>query len=129
MIRVILFDGECNFCNKSVQFILNNDSKEYFKLASLQSNIGKKIIQEYNIKQNTDSIVYIENNKYYSKSSAVLRICKKLDGIIKIGFVLLIVPKPIRDFFYRIFANNRYKWFGKNNCIIPTSEIKKRFLI
>ncbi|MCE5040783.1 DUF393 domain-containing protein [Mammaliicoccus sciuri] len=52
-----------------------------------------------------------------------------LDGIIKIGFVLLIVPKPIRDFFYRIFANNRYKWFGKNNCIIPTSEIKKRFLI
>lgn len=127
--RIILFDGDCNFCDKSVQFIINRDPKGYYKLASLQSNAGKKIKQKMNIPEDLDSMIYIHNNRYYDRSSAILRICKNLKGVVKWGYILLIIPKPIRDFFYKIIAKNRYKWFGKKtSCMIPTPEMKKRFL-
>lgn len=129
MNRIILFDGECNFCNKTVQFIIKRDPKGYFKFASLQSDIGKKLLKKFNAQQDLDSLFLLEKDRFYYKSSAVLRICKKLKGVYKIGYFLLVIPKPIRDYFYSIFSKNRYKWFGKsNNCVIPSPEMRNRFL-
>jgi len=126
---IILFDGECNFCEKSVQFIIKRDPNGYFKFASLQSEIGKKLRKKYNVPEHIDSLLLIEQDKWYDKSSAALRICKNLKGFYKISFVFLIIPKPIRDFFYDILAKNRYKWFGKtNHCVIPSQKIRNRFL-
>jgi predicted DCC family thiol-disulfide oxidoreductase YuxK len=126
---IILFDGVCNFCNQSVQFIIKRDPHNYFKFASLQSELGQKLLHQYGIDENTDSVVLIEHNKPYVKSSAALRLCWNLHGAWKMGSLLLIVPCPIRDFFYNIIAKNRYKWFGKvDSCMLPTLETKDRFL-
>ncbi|MBM7571484.1 thiol-disulfide oxidoreductase DCC family protein [Aquibacillus albus] len=129
MDRIILFDGECNFCDKSVQFIIKRDPEAYFKFASLQSDVGKKLMKQYNAPEDIDSFVLIENNKYYLKSSAALRVCKHLKGLWKFPYFFLAVPVPIRDFFYEIIAQNRYKWFGKKeSCMLPSPEERKRFL-
>jgi len=129
MERVILFDGECNFCDKSVQFILKRDPKGLFMFASLQSNIGKELLTQYNVPSGIDSFVLIEGNNYYLKSSAALRVCKNLKGGWKIPYFLLVIPKPLRDFIYEIVAKNRYKWFGtKKSCMLPSQEERKRFL-
>ena len=128
MNEIVLFDGDCNLCDKSVHFIINRDQQGYFKFAAQQSNVGQQLLKPHP-HQNTDSIVLITKKKYYTKSSAALRICKHLDGPWKIFFLFLIVPRPIRDFIYDILAKNRYKWFGKKeSCFLPTPDIKKRFL-
>ena len=129
MDRIILFDGDCNFCDQSVQFIIKRDPQGLFKFASLQSEIGKKLLNKYNTPSDLDSFVLIEGNHCYFKSSAALRICKNLKGVWKLLYVLLVVPKPLRDFFYGIIAENRYKWFGiKESCMLPSPEERKRFL-
>lgn len=129
MDRIILFDGDCNFCDQSVQFIIKRDPQGLFKFASLQSEIGKKLLNKYNTPSDLDSFVLIEGNHCYFKSSAALRICKNLKGMWKLLYVLLVVPKPLRDFFYGIIAENRYKWFGiKESCMLPSPEERKRFL-
>ena len=129
MKKVILFDGECKFCDQSVQFIIKRDPIGYFKFASLQSDIGKELLNKYNAPKDIDSFVLIEDNNCYFKSSAALRICKNLKGGWKILYVLLVVPKPIRDLFYGFIAKNRYKWFGKKeSCMLPSPEERKRFL-
>ncbi len=126
--KIILFDGICHFCDRSVQFIIKYDPTGIFKFASLQSNTGKKLLEHYNIPTGTDSLVLIEDQNYSVMSTAALRICKHLDGLWKLGYLLILIPKPIRDFFYRIFAKNRYKWFGqKQSCPIPPLEIRDRF--
>lgn len=128
MEKIILFDGECNFCDRSVQFIIKRDPKGIFKFASLQSEIGKEICKKYNV-PNIDSLVLIDNNNYYLKSSAALKICRQLKGLWKLLYIFFIIPKPIRDFAYETFAKNRYKWFGKkDSCMIPSPEDRKRFL-
>lgn len=127
--RIILFDGECNFCDQSVQFIIKRDPKGYFKFTSLQSEIGKESLNKYNAPKDIDSFVLIEDNSCYVKSSAALRVCKKLRGAWKLLYVFLVLPKNFRDFFYEIIAKNRYKWFGKKeSCRIPSPEERKRFL-
>lgn len=129
MTNIILFDGECRFCDKSVQFIMKRDPHGHFKFASLQSEVGIELLSKYGIPTNVDSFVLIENNTYYVKSSAALRVCKKLKGAWKFLYVLLLVPVPLRDFFYQIIAKNRYKWFGKKeSCLLPSPEERKRFL-
>lgn len=129
MKKLILFDGECNFCDRSVQFIIKRDPKAYFKFSSIQSEIGQSLRKRNNIPQQIDSLVLIDDNKWYCKSSAVLRVCRNLSGLWKICVFFLIVPRPIRDFFYEIIAKNRYKWFGKkDSCMLPASEIRDRFL-
>ncbi|MEN1969547.1 thiol-disulfide oxidoreductase DCC family protein [Lentibacillus sp. N15] len=129
MERIILFDGACNFCDKSVQFILKRDPNGRFKFASLQSDIGKDLLRKYDAPSDIDSMVLIEGNKCYFKSSAALRICKNLKGLWKLLYFLLAVPKPLRDVFYKIIAKNRYKWFGKKeSCMLPSPEERKRFL-
>jgi predicted DCC family thiol-disulfide oxidoreductase YuxK len=127
--RIILFDGVCNLCNSSVQFIIKRDPKGYFKFASLQSKFGQGILKQYGLDQDIDSFVLIENNIPYLRSTAALRICKNLIGFWKFLSVFLLVPPSIRDFLYRIIAKNRYKWFGKKDtCMIPTPEMNNRFL-
>lgn len=129
MNAIVLFDGQCNVCDKSVQFILKRDKEGYFRFASLQSETGIKLLKQNNLPIDIDSFVLVENNKVYMKSTAALKVSKNLDGIWKLLYVFIIVPKPIRDKCYEFFAKNRYKWFGKKEtCMIPTPEIRKRFL-
>ncbi|PWU67697.1 MULTISPECIES: thiol-disulfide oxidoreductase DCC family protein [Gracilibacillus] len=129
MKKVILFDGVCNFCNHSVQFIIKHDPKQKFQFASLQSKIGEQFKKDYHIPHHIDSIVLIDEEKAYTKSTAALRIAKELKGLYKGLYVLLIIPKPIRDKIYQIVAKNRYRWFGKRtSCMIPNPEDKQRFL-
>lgn len=117
-------------CNKSVQFVIEHDEQNYFKFASLQSNFGQTFLKENKLNQTTfDSIIYIEDDKYYTKSSAALKIAKHLDKNISWLNYFSVVPKPIRDFFYNIIAKNRYKFFGKQeSCWLPTKELKAKFL-
>jgi predicted DCC family thiol-disulfide oxidoreductase YuxK len=129
MERIILFDGSCNFCDLSVEFIIKRDPKGVFKFASLQSDIGKELLYKHNVPEDIDSIVLIEGKKCYLKSLAALRISKKLKGFWKLSYVFIVVPNKIRDLLYDFIAKNRYKWFGKNGrCMIPSLDEKKRFL-
>ncbi len=127
---IILFDGVCNFCNDSVNFMIERDSKNYFRFATLQSDIAEKLANEYDFDpKNTDSIILIEDAKVYVHSTAALKIARNLDGIWSTFYVIIIVPKFIRDFFYKLFAKNRYKFFGKKDaCMIPTAEVREKFL-
>lgn len=129
MDKVILFDGECNFCDQSVQFIIKRDPKGIFKFASLQSDVGRDLLKQFNAPEDIDSFVFIDHNKCYFKSTAALKVCKDLKMPWKLTYFLLIVPKPIRNFFYGVLAQNRYKWFGKkDNCMLPSPEERERFL-
>lgn len=129
MKHIVLFDGECHFCDNSVQFIIKRDPNSRYLFASLQSEIGRELLKKYRISPNIDSLVLIEGDEYYVKSTAALRICRQLTGFWKMMQILLIIPAPLRDYFYEMFAKNRYKWFGrKEQCELPSPEIKQRFL-
>lgn len=127
---IILFDGVCNLCNSSVNFIIKHDSKEHFLFASLQSDAAKEILLHYNYENlNINSIILIENGIIYKKSTAVLKISKSLNGIISTSYLFIIVPKFLRDWIYTRIARNRYQLFGKKDkCMVPSKETKKRFL-
>jgi predicted DCC family thiol-disulfide oxidoreductase YuxK len=129
MSGIILFDGVCNFCNRTVQFIIKRDKQGLFKFASLQSEIGKELLKKHGIDQNIDSFILIVHERYYMKSTAALHVCKKLKGAWKLFYLFKIVPTPLRDIVYDHIAKNRYKWFGKREaCVVPSKEIKNRFL-
>lgn len=126
---VILFDGVCNFCDVSVQFILNRDPNETFHFASLQSEAGQELLNKYHVRDDVDSMILIENDKVYYKSSAALRISRHLRGAWKLLYVFMVVPAPIRNVVYDLIARNRYKWFGqKESCMLPPPNVRKRFL-
>ena len=129
--KIILFDGVCNLCNSSVQFIIKHDKKDIFRFTSLQSEIGKKIIKYLGVdNKNTDSIIlYIPGKAYYIKSDAVINITKELSGIYSSLRMFSIFPKSINDVLYEYIAKKRYDWFGKSdNCIMPTPEHQSKFL-
>lgn len=129
MKSIVLFDGECNVCDASVQFILKRDAQGYFQFASLQSEIGQSLLKRYNIPPATDSLVLIDQEKAYTQSTAALKITKHLDGLWKWCYGAIIIPSLIRDCAYNVLANNRYKWFGKKEmCLLPTNEQRERFL-
>lgn len=127
---ILLFDGYCNLCHSSVQFILRHEKNQEIYFTSLQSKIGVEILNYYNIDPvKTNSLVLIEKNKSYVKSTAALRLAKHLKGIFPIAFGLLIIPVFIRNLVYDFIAKNRYKWYGKkDSCLIPDPELAKRFL-
>ncbi|MEP7074420.1 MAG: thiol-disulfide oxidoreductase DCC family protein [Acidobacteriota bacterium] len=126
---IVLFDGICNFCNGSVNFIIARDEARYFKFATLQSEAGQTLRAKYGIGDDIDSIILVENDAAYIYSSAPLRVARRLSGAWWLFGVFWIFPKAIRDYFYRMFARNRYKLFGqKEVCMIPTPEIRARFL-
>ncbi len=128
--HIILFDGVCNLCHSSVQFVIKHDKKNKFKFAALQSDSGQTLLKKFDLPLNDfNSFVYIQGGQYYLKSSAVLKVAKKLGGGWKLLYGFLIIPKFIRDFFYNIVAQSRYRVFGKqDSCMIPTPELKQRFL-
>jgi predicted DCC family thiol-disulfide oxidoreductase YuxK len=127
--RIILFDGVCNLCNNSVQFIIKRDSAGYFKFASLQSETGQTLLKKHHLNTDLNSFVLIENETAYVKSSAALRVCSKLSGVWRILSIFRILPPFIRDLGYDYVAKNRYKWFGKKeSCMLPLPEWKQRFL-
>ncbi len=130
MYHIILFDGVCNLCNSSVNFVIRHDSKNKFKFAALQSDTGNELVQKYEIDpRETDSIILIQGKNHYIKSSAALRIAKDLSGVYPLLFVFMIIPPFIRNWVYDYIAKNRYKWYGKmDNCMIPTKELKDKFL-
>ncbi|MBU9721932.1 thiol-disulfide oxidoreductase DCC family protein [Bacillus alkalicola] len=126
---IILFDGVCNLCNGSVQFIIKRDHERYFKFASLQSDVGQSLVKEYNIPNDMDSFILIDGDNYYLKSSAALRVARKLSGGWRLLYPFIIVPPPIRNIFYHLIAKNRYRLFGKrDSCMMPSPEMKNRFL-
>lgn len=127
---IILFDGVCNFCNSSVNFIIRRNSKSTICFAALQSAAGKKLLERYDFPlTEMQTIVFIENGMVYTKSTAALRICRHLRGLWPLCYGFIIVPRFIRDGIYNLIAKNRYKWFGvRQECMIPTPDMKKRFL-
>lgn len=129
--KIILFDGVCNFCNNSILTIIKYDKSNSFLFTSLQSDTGKRIVDHLGIDTSKiDSIVLYEPNISYDiKSTAALKIMNNFGGIWKLSQVLYIFPRPLRDLVYDFIARNRYKWFGKREeCMIPTKEIKKKFI-
>lgn len=129
--QLILFDGVCNLCNSSVQFVIKRDKNDRFRYAALQSEVGQKIIDKFNIDTSkTDSIILYSNEKGISyKSTAALKIASQLGFPTNILSVFLIVPAFIRNVVYDYIAKNRYKWYGKkDHCMIPTPELKSKFL-
>lgn len=127
---IVLFDGVCNFCNSRINFIIRHDKNDYFRFAPLQSEIAEKIFAGKNIHTvSMDSFILVEHGKVYTRTSAALRIAKHLSGGWSLFFGFIIVPPFIRDIFYKIIANNRYKWWGKReSCMIPTPEERAKFL-
>lgn len=130
MQRIVLFDGDCNFCDASVQFIIKRDPSAHFHFASIQSEIGQELIQKHAIPATVDSLILVENDKTYIQSTAALRIAKKLDGLWHLLFLFILIPPPIRNGVYHYIAKNRYRWFGKKEsaCALPSPEVRKRFL-
>ena len=128
--EIVLFDGVCNLCNNTVQFIIRKEKKPHLKFATLQSATGKKLIEKYNVHQdNSGSVIYIKNGKAYTKTSAALRLTKRLRGLYPMLSLFLILPTFSRDWLYNLISKNRYKWWGKSeSCQTPTSELRKRFI-
>lgn len=127
---IILFDGVCNLCNKSVQFVLKKDKKKQFLFASLQGTTGQSLLEQYQLpRDQLTSFVLIENGKAYTRSAAALRVAKLLGGGWSLLYGFMITPPFVRDGVYNWIARNRYKWFGKmDSCWVPTPELKARFL-
>ena len=127
---IVFFDGVCNLCNQSVQFLIKKDKKDIFKFASLQSQTGQEFCKAQNISLNElTSVIYFKDGKTHIKSSAALHALKDLGGLWQLSFGFIIVPKVIRDFVYDLIAKNRYRLFGKRQeCMLPTAENKAKFL-
>lgn len=129
MERIVLFDGVCNFCNGAVNFIIRSDPEKRFKFAALQSEFGARKRAEYNIGDDVDSIILIEDGKAYMHSTAGLMVARGLGGIWALSYIFIIVPAFIRDWAYKLFARYRYKIFGRQEaCMLPTPDVRDRFI-
>jgi predicted DCC family thiol-disulfide oxidoreductase YuxK len=127
---IILFDGICNLCNSSVLFVIRQDRHQKFKFASLQSAYGQQQMQYFHLPSGElSTVLLIKNGKLYQKSNAALEIARNLSGLWPLFYIFKVIPPFIRDGVYDWIARNRYRWFGKKNeCMIPTPELKARFV-
>lgn len=129
--NIILFDGVCNLCNASINYVIDHDVNDLYRFVALQSDLGIEI-QEYLGIATTDLdsiILYIPNEAYYVKSTAAIKIMKSFKGIWKLSIIFQVIPEMIRNIIYDYIAKNRYKWYGKQDaCRIPTKELKAKFL-
>jgi predicted DCC family thiol-disulfide oxidoreductase YuxK len=127
---ILLFDGYCNFCNSTVNFILKHDHRDRFRFAALQSDTGKKLLLQHGIHpEKTDSVILIRDGKYYLRSAASLRIAMNLGPGWKLLGVFYIIPPFLRNAVYNLIARNRYKWFGKReSCRMPDEKEKHKFI-
>jgi len=127
---LVFFDGVCNLCNSTVQFLLKIDKYQRLQFCSLQGEAAKKILPAYQIStEKLSSIIFIHDNKAYTESSAVLEIFRVVGGLWICMYVFKIIPAFIRNAFYRLIAHYRYQWFGKKDqCMIPPASVQSRFL-
>lgn len=127
---VLLFDGVCNLCNSSVQFIIERDPEAHFRFASLQSDEGKALLDRFDDRPlDLSSVVLVQDGQLYARSEAALRVARQLGGGWSLLYAFIFVPRPIRDAVYNWIARNRYRWFGKKDaCMIPSPDLKARFL-
>ena len=128
--HIILFDGVCNFCNFWVNFIIDRDKDDIFKFAALQSEAGQKLLNKFNLKtEDFDTFILIDSEIYFTKSTAALKIARKLNYPVKVLYYFIFIPKFLRDLIYSLIAINRYKLFGKRDvCRVPTENEKEKFL-
>ncbi|RXM48929.1 thiol-disulfide oxidoreductase DCC family protein [Flavobacterium sp. YO12] len=129
--KIILFDGVCNLCSNAVQFVIKHDKKDTFRFVALQSDLGKEICTYIGVDQTKiDSIImYNPGVAYYYKSDAVIEIAEDLGGLYSLMAIFKILPEKLRNYIYDYIAANRYKWYGKKeSCMIPTPELKAKFL-
>lgn len=127
---IVLFDGLCNLCSSSVQFIITHDPKNRFRFASLQSDFGQKILHENHLSAtDLNSFILYENGKIYTRSTGALKVAKQLSGPWKLLSGFLILPPFLRDGIYNLVSRNRYKWFGKkSSCWLPSKSLNSRFI-
>lgn len=127
---LIIFDGVCVFCNGVVNFIIKRDSACVFTFSPMQSEVAQSLIKQHHAsKEILNTLMLIKNGTCYLRTDAILEIAKDLSGMWYLFNVFKIIPRPIRDFLYTLFARNRYKLFGKrNSCMVPTESVKKRFI-
>lgn len=128
--NLVLFDGVCNLCNQAVDFIIRKDKKDKFKVGALQDSVVKDLLKDYTIDENyLDSLVLIQGDDVFYKSSAALRIARDLGGFWQIFYIGILLPESIRDRIYDWIGRNRYKWFGKKEtCRLPTPSEKEKFI-
>lgn len=130
--NVIIFDGVCSLCNAWVDFVLRREKEDIFSFAANQSDEGQEILKKFNKtfdNEEVDTVFLLEDGQLYERSTAALRIVKKLSFPWNLAYGFVIIPRPIRDFFYKIIAKNRYRWFGKkNSCRLPTPEERAKFI-
>lgn len=129
---ILLFDGHCNLCSFFVRFVIPRDPRRNFKFASLQSEEARRLLESVNgvyLLSGLDTFIMVEDGRTYVKSSAALRVIRKLKGLWPLLYGLIIFPKSVRDAVYDWVAANRYRWFGRTQqCLVPSPEIKSRFL-
>lgn len=129
--KIILFDGVCNLCNGTIRYVIKHDRKNMFRYATLQSEIGRKLVSERDIDTSkVDSIILIEPGlAYFTKSDAALKIGRSFGGVWIFLFVFNLIPSSLRNIVYDFIARNRYRWFGKKEvCMVPSPELKAKFL-
>ena len=128
--HIIILDGVCNFCNGAINFIIKHDPNETFAFTPMQTELASFLAKKHNITDvGLDTLVLVKNGQCYKWADAVLEITKDLSGYWHLFNILKIIPGSIRDFFYKLFAKNRYRLFGKRNvCMVPTEEVKRRFV-
>jgi len=129
--HIVFFDGQCVYCNKWVRRIFKWNKTRNIFFAALEDEKSVNILKQHghNVEA-MSSVIFLSNNQVYSKSSAVLQICKHLDGLWKFASVFIIIPRPIRDYLYNVVGRNRYKWFGTyDECPIPEPDLKKQFVL
>lgn len=127
---IVLYDGVCGLCDRSVQLILRNDRRGRFRFAALQSEVGRALLERFGLPvEELDSVVLVEDGRAWRKSRAALRIARRMDAPWPLLWPLMIVPRPLADFAYGLVAKNRYRMFGKlDACMIPPPEVRARFL-
>lgn len=127
---VVIFDGICNLCSHSVQFILRHEAKPEIVFASLQSAPGARLLREFNFNpDDAKTFVLISGGEAYVKSAAAIRVARQFRGAWKLLAAFWVIPRPVRDYLYDVVARNRYRWFGRlEACMVPTPELANRFL-
>ncbi len=128
--NIVIFDGVCNFCNGAVNFIIKRDPEGVFAFTPMQSDLAKELMEKHQIfNVGIDTFLLIKDGQCFIFSSAALEIAKDLTGFWYLFNILKLIPAPVRDFFYKLFARNRYKLFGrKEHCMVPTTAIRSRFV-
>ncbi len=127
---IVLFDGVCNLCNRSVQFIIKRDTRDRFRFAALQGKTGQALLTRHQLPADSfNSFILVEEDRIYTRSTGALQMLKRLGAPWSLCYAFILVPRFIRDWVYNRIARNRYRWFGKKeSCMIPTPELKNKFL-